>query len=215
MAQVDNTRWLARYDSLKEFVERNDALPTKDDDKSLAVFVANEKAKYKKGVLSDFRVQKLEEIPGWSWGVFRSMEEGLTDILKFFEVHKRAPGYNDKNEKGTRFEYVIRRAKNNRAELGEDIEKKLSDMPGWEWDVQQKNESLTIPAFMELVKRFHEKNPRPLKQKGEFFEGHNIGFKADRYRVKFKDQRDHPDAVLLSSLPYWWWTGQEKEKMKL
>jgi superfamily II DNA or RNA helicase len=60
-------KWVAKYNELKEFVEINNKIPFKSENKELGHFIYNQRTNYKNNKLLKSRKLLLEEIKGWVW----------------------------------------------------------------------------------------------------------------------------------------------------
>lgn len=62
-----NLQWDQMYDKLNKYIKNNNKLPTRRDDTSLGNWISNQRSSYKKEILSQYRIDKLEKINIWKW----------------------------------------------------------------------------------------------------------------------------------------------------
>ena len=135
-------------DELKSYVNKNSSLIempqtfVNENGFKLGVWVNGVRQAYKKGYLSETRIQRLEEVPGWSWDHLDAVWElAFNDLLDFLQQnnHLRIPkGY--KTESGTNL-YTwlhIQRSNYKKNRLSQNRIKKLESlMPHWQWTVEE------------------------------------------------------------------------------
>ncbi len=202
-------RWGAIYEQLVSFVRENKRLPLQysknEHEKVLATWVSNRRRDHRQGKLSQERVYKLKQVPGWCWNALTIAWDSLYDrTLEFVKKNGRLPLRRHKEESGNDSEERIlgtwahtQRGMYRHRKLSQKRIKNLEQIPGWTWS-RADQWDLTYEQVLEFVrehKRFPSKN-RP-KEK-------SLCFWNSTQRIK-KGKLSLERSKKLEQIPGWSW----------
>ncbi len=138
-----DTKWEKAYAHLLRYVEEfhTAAVPQgyiDDTGFNLGGWAATQRGRRKQGALASDREQRLDVLPGWTWGVsFESeWDETLQRLLEYVEVHGDARVPSSYVVDGCRLGVWVakQRIKWRKGSLETDRERKLEGVEGWTWD---------------------------------------------------------------------------------
>jgi hypothetical protein len=133
--------WERHFAALLAFVAREGhaRVPTDhvEDGLPLASWVIRHRQDHKAGKVPSERVQRLEQLPGWTWDVLAARwEQHLAALQQFVarEGHARVPTAHI--EEGLRLGswVVVQRHALRKGKLADDRVRRLESVPGWLWE---------------------------------------------------------------------------------
>ena len=135
-------KWDEGYQRLAAYIEQhgNAHLTTSfvcDDGYLLGAWVANQRNEYTRGELDASRAERLSKLPGWVWKTHEaSWEEKFSTVERFIEIHGHARVPAKCSFEGQRIGAWVaqQRMKYKQDVLREDRARRLSELPGWEWN---------------------------------------------------------------------------------
>jgi superfamily II DNA or RNA helicase len=203
-------QWEEWFSRLLRYVDDNgDASILKSytlDGYPLGAWAAKQRDRRARGVLRSDREQRLKELPGWSWAVKADQwEVAFRLLLEYVKVngHARVPEpYKvDRCHLGR---WVIKqRAWRVRGDLPPDREQRLSDLPGWSWNV---GDDRWEEGFGQLLAFIKVNGHARMKAAFETEEGYRLGQwvtiqRQERTRGRLAADRQQR----LQDIPEWTW----------
>lgn len=91
---IGKDKWDTIYDKLELFVTQNGCMPSKDS--GLFPWVLKQKISYRKSILSNERVRKLESLKSWDWDLRQKWQTSYDRIVDFVKQHGHFPKNNTK-----------------------------------------------------------------------------------------------------------------------
>ena len=73
--------WMENYGKVSEFIETNKRFPKESDSKKLATWLETQRGKYRKRLLANNRIKKLEELPSWNWSPSEGKQERWVELI--------------------------------------------------------------------------------------------------------------------------------------
>lgn len=155
--EKNKQNWITLYNSLQKNPSKHSNDPK---EKRAGLWMMNMRASYKKGILSQERIDELEDIPGWKWGTHReeayTWEEHLQHWITEYEKRLQTPSSHSKDieEKRAGLWQGIQRVAYKNGTLSQERIKELVASPGWEWGPQRvayKQGPLSQEHIKELV----------------------------------------------------------------
>ena len=151
---------------------RNNGASTKKKD--LASWVNSQRTRFKKGLLENDRIEKLELVNGWSWDPLAESWDGFFTLLQEFRQengHAHVPqGTAKQPYRGFDLSHWVmkQRTRYNRGELEAKRIESLESVQGWSWDVHEDSWDAMHKLLVEFSSEFgHVKVPRnPKNYKG-------------------------------------------------
>lgn len=152
--------WETRFNQVLHFIEIHNRLPHKSD-KILYEWCMHQKALYKRGVLSSYRIKALESIPLWLWYI-PDWEKTYEDLKKYVREYKKIPCFMDirpinlNNYKDRILPCWIytQKEKYKKGSLYEYKSKKLMSLPNWKWEKQHRTWDIYFNIIKEFSKQF-------------------------------------------------------------
>jgi superfamily II DNA or RNA helicase len=204
------SQWDYAYQLLKDFAESEGHARVPQsyniDGFRLGAWVGQQRTQRRAGRLSADRVQRLVEIPGWSWeAVVDQWESNFKLLNTFVEEHGHASVPVDHKVQGQALGYWVRtqRAFFNRGEMPADRAERLKALPGWTWDPFSARWEEGFAALSKYVAR--EGTARVRSDHLE--EGVKLGQWSSNQRAFYNRGKLSPDrAARLEGLPGWSWS---------
>ena len=144
-------QWHKNLESLREFVSKNNRLPSLGESK-LGAWCNTQRTIYKgmcEGQMTPEKLSLLESVPGWWWKNNRDEQwnNNLDLLRKFISSHRRYPRQQYGTNKEIRLGHWCNRQRNSYFGRGgrmkEEWKVLLESIPGWRWD-QRKNRQVRI-----------------------------------------------------------------------
>jgi superfamily II DNA or RNA helicase len=176
-----------------------------EDGYTLHTWVNSQRERYRKNVLDPERLQRLEAVDGWSWGVNSdAWEEGYTHLTSFVERENHAQVTVDHVENGYRLGQwaATQRKLHRRGQLVEQRAERLHDLPGWNWDPVTRAWERGFGCLLSFARREgHCRMPS-----GHVEDGFELHVWVVRQRGIHRRGKLGVERVqLLESLPGWTW----------
>ena len=175
--------WNLRFGQLKKYLLKNDILSlnssTKFNNAPIGKWASNQINHYKKGSLSNEKIDMLESLNGWLWEVDKRdifWDQHYKEVKKFLTEHKHSliPEKYISNNLQTG-KWVSRQRqyyKQKRTALTKERIKKLEDLKYWEWETDKKN--IIWERKYEILKKYLERGGDLNKKIPEDFMGVNL-----------------------------------------
>lgn len=128
------------YNKLKEFVEKNNKYPSqvaKDDEElKLHHWMMSRKREKRIGILSQERIEKLENIPNFKWDSLESFDDKYNKLLEFIVKNNKLPSEWSKNKEEIKLATWCRRLRKEKRinQLSDEKIQKLEKISIWFWD---------------------------------------------------------------------------------
>jgi hypothetical protein len=132
-------KWNQRFEKVQAVCATHDRLPARQslgEDAVLARWVKTQRRAWKKGILPTEHVQRLEELPGWSWDPHAdTWDQNFEKIRKFRNDYKRGPAQKAAGEEGVLGKWIgAQRQAFKKSTLSPERVKRLEELSGWSWD---------------------------------------------------------------------------------
>ena len=210
----NKTQWVVVYEKLGRYPSQGSKNP---EERRAAVWQNRERIRYKKGIMSQERITKLEAILGWGWGTERketyTWNEQKQHWITQYEKLLRSPSSKSKDieEKRAGQWQSDQRKAYNKGKMSQERIAELEAIPGWDWGIErektytwkeQKQNWITL--YIQL-----QKNPSE-NSKGQ--EEKRAGqWQSDQRKAYKKGIMPQERITTLEAIPGWDW-GIEREK---
>jgi superfamily II DNA or RNA helicase len=211
-ARVD--RWEEGFFYLKEFAEREGHCRVSqkhmtDGGYPLGQWVSSRRTI--KDRMDPDRLQRLEALPGWSWGVLSDKwQKGFFYLKEFVERegHCRVPTAYKTN--GYRLGSWVGNQRTKKDKMDADRRQRLEALPGWSWNAFSDKWQTDFHHLKEFAEREgHCRVPYTYKTDDDFRLGNWV------YRCRqAKDTMDADRRQRLEALPGWSWSVQKNGRLK-
>ena len=209
--------WEFYFSLLREFSEEyGHACPQqrglfKDED--LASWVNSQRTRFKKGILENERIEKLESIDDWSWDPLAESWDKYFLLLREFTKengHALVPqGTAATPYKGENLSRWVnkQRSSYNKGVLGLERVEKLESVPGWVWSPLDESWEDTYKVLIEFSSEFgHVRVPRNPKN----FKGVGLATWVQSQRSNYNKGKLTQERILrLESVTGWAWNPFE------
>ena len=126
-------------------------------EKTIGLWVKNQKRNYKKNILSEKRIKLLEQLNDWIWETPRKSFEYYYNILiEFYNINKRLP--KKKRDRTNNDEYELGwwtsriRSKYKKGKLNEDYSILLNKLSFWKWILQKNTFEDNLQLWIKFIK---------------------------------------------------------------
>jgi hypothetical protein len=205
-------KWEKGIVCLKNFIKENGHARVPDScivegSFKLGLWVRNQRISKKKNKLSKNQIEKLEELPKWSWkAIIDKWNDGFAYLQEFVKENGHAKVH-PHFEAGDGFPigtWVSRQRNNKKKDkLPEDKIKKLEALPEWSWAPTRNMWDVGFSYLKEYVERY--KHAR-VHGKFKTNEGFGLGNWVARQRMMKKDEKLTPEQIKkLEALKGWVW----------
>jgi len=212
--------WVIKYNKLKEYVEKNNKLPSQSDkDKNfifLCDWIGTQRKNYRKKSLSEERISQLEQIEGWFWNINNEFEkdwnENLNNLKKYINENNKLPSYSDKDKNIKSLASWIKNQRTNykKNDLSEQRIKQLEQINGWYWDELEKEWTEKLNNIQKYVNENNKLPPFNNKDKNIKSLALWIGTQRSNYK---KNSLSEQRIKQLEQINGWYWDGcDELEK---
>jgi hypothetical protein len=183
-------------------------------DIKLGTWANGQRAKYKKGILEQDKIARLESLPGWSWDPLgESWDKSFALLLEFSEEfgHVSVPSelthYKDRDLSGwlkrQRFSY-------NKGKLEQKKIAQLESLPGWSWNPHGES----WDSFFSLLLEFSEEFGHALVPQGSaksLYKDRDLSSWVNTQRARHKKGiLERYRSAQLESLPRWSWNPRSE-----
>ena len=204
-----NDSWEKWLELLRAFVKEHghSSIPRGylNGTKDLGRWVTKQRSRYRKGVLEQERVVRLEKIPGWTWQPFETKwEESYSALEKFVSEHGHAQPNQNVVVEGIQIGVWVSRQRSQFKSGRLDVDKvlRLQSLPDWSWDPI--NESWE-EMFTALI-AYTEQNGSATPTKSFEINGLKLGAWVSMQRALFNKGKLSDERVIrLQSLENWTW----------
>jgi superfamily II DNA or RNA helicase len=201
--------WEFWFGLLEKFIERNgDAgvpLTCTFDGYKLGAWAITQRHYCAKGVLQADRRQRLEELPGWTWGLRADRwEQGFRRILDYVKQNGDALVPVSYTVDGYQLgKWVnVQRVNFIRGTLDADRRQRLEELPGWTWDPYADRWEQGFSRILHYVKQ----NGDALVPRSCTVDGYPLGKWVNKQRNSYiRGTLDADRRQRLENLPGWTW----------
>ena len=126
--------WMQRFNELKKYSHIHGHARPPSNEPSIGQWVVTVRSRYKKGSLSQYKIENLESLDGWTWDANEfAWEQKYNELQEFVEQHGHArPKYTE----GSLGKWVTKqRYKESVGDLSEDKVRRLESLSGWQWSL--------------------------------------------------------------------------------
>jgi superfamily II DNA or RNA helicase len=203
--------WEFWFGLLERFVEREGhGRPSDSCIESgfqLGKWVRQQRSYYSRGELDPEQSRRLEDLPGWSWQVLDDQwEEGFAQLSQFAERegHTRVRRFRPRTPHRLDLANWVRvqRYAYGTGRLDPERERRLSELPGWSWDVFESRWLDAYACLKRYAQRYGHARPPQRHSEGGFRLGHWVGVQRAQ---QMKGQLDPKRRHRLDKLPGWSW----------
>lgn len=193
-----------------------------DGDK-IGVWAQIQRRAYRKGKLSERRIQLLEKLNGWYWEPkatsFANCNDNwmkrVEELRTFSKLHNHArPPKATRSKDGTWLgQWVITQRKAyRRGGLSKLQIQSLESIPGWTWNPYDDNWNSSYSNLVEYAARYMRSEITP---QAAIDDGYNIGSWIDTQRREYrKNKLSSERCKKLEAIPGWKWGEEKKEKQR-
>lgn len=176
-------------------------------DYSLGTWVHKQRDAKKNGRLSDERINRLTDIPGWSWDPFENKWEVAFALLeKYVSEHGTSRLPNDYTVDGVRLHQweEVQRSTYKAGTLSEDRQRRLESLPGWSWEDRRSErwDEMYAPIARFVDREGHARVPQKHVEDGVRLGSWTTTQRSNYAKGKLSPERQQ----LLEALPGWAWT---------
>jgi superfamily II DNA or RNA helicase len=170
----------------------------------LGRWAQHQRTLYRSGRIEPRSVSELERLPGWSWSPRdESWEEGIERLLAFVKRNGHALVSQGHVEEGYPLgRWVSKQRHAPRSERDNDRYRRLSELPGWSWDVldfQWENGFAALLSF--LAREGHATVPEGHVENGNKLASWVARQRFDHSRGRLSEER----TERLEAMPTWQW----------
>ena len=205
LVEQTTTPWEFWYGLLEQFTKEHGhaRVPRgySSDSYKLDNWVTNQRAFRRRGVLSDERQRRLEQLPGWAWDPHDEQWEQTYRSLREFVAangHARVPRSNVQLGAWVQ----AQRQKYAKGTLESDRQRRLESLDGWTWDPYDYQWETGFTLLVKYV-RIHGNSRVP---RSYSVDGFNLGWWVSTQRQKFvKGSLDDDKRRRLEAIAGWSW----------
>jgi superfamily II DNA or RNA helicase len=203
-------QWEEWFSRLLRYVDENGhaSIPKSYtfDGYPLGTWAAKQRARRARGVLRSDREQRLKELPGWSWAVKADQwEVAFRLLLEYVKANGHARVRASYEVDGVRLgRWAIKqRAWRAKGDLPPDREQRLSDLPGWSWNVGEDQWEEGFGRLLEYIKvNGHARIKAAFKTEDDYRLGQWVTVqRQERTRGTLEADRQQR----LQDIPEWTW----------
>ena len=185
-----------------------------EDGFNLGPWVRHRRSDHRGGTLAEEWVERLEELPGWSWGrthgEITERFEAVFELLQRYvarEGHARVPDAHIEEAVKLGLWVRSRRAEYRAGRLRPERAAQLEAQPGWSWGVSRgKRHGGTSGNQFEVLQRFVAREGHARVPAKHSEEGVRLGVWVSNNRQRYKAGRLPPDHIArLEALQGWVW----------
>ena len=200
--------WETGFQHLQQYVEAegHSRVPQTHraaDGFNLGTWVNTQRVRYRHKTLEADRIERLSEIPDWSWHARESKwEQGFQHLRKFADAHDHVTVPIDYEINGFKLRDWLT---NNRAKfdkLSPERQRRLKELPGWSEAPHNAKWEEGFRRLKDYVKKYGSPNvPRAYR-----IDGYPLGAWVDTKRTEFrKGQLSAERQALLEEITAWRW----------
>jgi hypothetical protein len=201
-----------QYEHLKVFIINNKRYPSRSKDKtekSLNMWVKNNRKKYKNKTLSNDKITKLESLENFQWNVFvETWIDNFNQLKLYVDVNKEYPNWNNKNEKSLNTWISTNRKKYKNKKLSNDKITKLETLKNFQWNAIKET---WISNFNQLKLYIDDNKGYPNKY-SKIESEKSLGLWVYTNKQNYKNNKLSNDKIeKLKTLKNWIWKGKLKK----
>ena len=181
----------------------------KEGEFKLGNWVNNQRAFKRKGMLSEDRIQRLEELSGWIWDVLEeAWEEGFAVLQKYVEREgdARVSAKHKEGEFSLGQWVKSQRRSKNKGQISEDHVQCLEELSGWTWNTFETAWEEGFAVLQKYVERHGDARVSQSYEEDKFWLGRWV---SGQRTVKNKGKISEDRARRLEALPGWVWNARE------
>ena len=186
------------------------------DEKRSGQWQSDMRQNYKKGKLTDIRIETLNNIEGWKWEVEDPFQENLDDWIRQFELLGRTPNKRSKDddEKRTGIWQSGMRQNYKKGKLTDIRIEILNNIEGWKWVDSENRAEIISRTFEEnlgdWIRQFELLGRTPNKRSKDDDEK-RTGIWQSRMRHNYKKGKLTDIRIeILNNIEGWKWEGNSK-----
>jgi hypothetical protein len=216
------------YKLVKDYNDQHNKIPTRsfylvasegyykiDSEKSkMGTWCVSQKDRYKRGTLSQDRIEKLEQISNWKWGkYYTKWEDAFKKLKNFVNKNKRMPKISSKNEKESKIALWFdgQKKKYNDLRLQKWKIEKFESLYNFQWHSRQRYNIKTWDKhYWELISFIEQNKKLPTNHKTNTKEERFLLYWCRRQRESFKKNKISKYRFeKLNELKVWKWASME------
>jgi len=199
--------WNIKYLETVNWINHNNKIPScytnNRCEKLLGSWCRTQRRKYKKGNLTDDKIDKLNKIVGWFWNLDNIWDDKCSELEKWIDQNNKMPSITtvDPIEKrlGELCRSLRQSYKNNK--LTKKQIKRLGKITGWYWNLDE----IWNVVFAQVQEWFNENGKLPSSTSKKSIE-RSLGRWCCKQRVdKLHDRLSDSRINKLNTLPTWFW----------
>ncbi|MGN7780481.1 Helicase associated domain protein [Mycolicibacterium sp. 22603] len=210
---VRETRWESGFQRLLAYIAKHGdgMVPAQYviDGYRLGSWVNSQRTRYMEGSLEQHRVQRLEEVPGWTWDARdETWEDGFLRLGNYVAAqgNSRVPTSFVDDEFKLGQWVSVQRVTFAKGSQPEDRKIKLEALPGWSWDVKT---DLWEEGFRRLQDYVGHHGTLPAQAYSDT-DDYRLGSWVTTQRQNFAQGRLELDRVRrLEAIPCWSWNSRD------
>ena len=200
--------WCRLYKLVFEFAEEHGRIPVCREFvwcQDLAQWCQQQRSNKRKGKLEDYKLELLEQLPGWTWDrLIPEWDDKFGEMQTFLRVHGRYPvgsSTNPKEQLLNRWMYN-QKLRYRQGSLKKGSIKKLESLPNWSWVTRIDTWETRYHDLQDYLTE-HQKYPQrsyPTAHEKQLAAWHTY----QKYKYS-KNRLEQPHVEMLEKLPNWQW----------
>ena len=199
-------QWNSVYLELLKIARKNGRFPSshskKQRERFLGMWIDSQLKAYNRGILPQEKIEKLNQIPGWSWNrIVDKWNRKHNETVAFVRKNgKLPPQHSKKHELGV---WVHRqREKHKRGKLSQDKIQTIERIPKWEWNPVSERWNTSYEKVLKFVKK-NRKFPAVSSKNSQ--EERSLGQWISNQRREYKNNPNPQRFNKLEQIPGWSW----------
>lgn len=210
-----NTNWDTARELLVEYVAHHGTTAVPDDYEQdgiqLGAWVGTQRAQWESGRLGKSRIERMEQVPGWTWVSRResAWERDYAKLRLFVEEHGHARVPTMHQQNGFRLGGWVtqQRTTYSSGRMAPDRQQLLEVLPGWIWGIK---DARWEQGYAALAKTAKEEGTAVLAARAVDQDGFRVGQWCTIQRTAYKAGRISPEHIArLESLAGWSWNRHD------
>ena len=195
--------WLEKYGKLKDYLAKNEYKIPQQRESSLGAWCGVQRTTFKKGKITQERIDLLESLEGWTWDPFEEEWQSKFKELKEYSIeHGRARPAPNHFSLGSWV--VTQRKRFMKGKITQERIDLLESLEGWTWDPFEEEWQSKFKELKEYAIEHGHPNV-PLRES-------SLGKWCGKHRIAFKKGKITQERIdLLESIEGWTWDPLEEE----